>query len=205
MPFKWRDGIRSRSENVQKVTVVFVTAPNRRIGIMEEKTSFADEAVSAGYDTADKPFDFISANNESALVCEEDPTIREKVSKTLINMGYHVSEPVSEREALKSMRFHAYDLVVINENFALESGQTSSEVLSYLQNLAAATRRNTFVVLLADNYRTMDNMMAFNKSVNLIINKKNIDDFAAIVKRGLDENKAFYGIFKEVLKKIGRI
>jgi CheY-like chemotaxis protein len=172
---------------------------------MEEKTSTANEVACAGYDAAEKPFDYISGNSETALVCESDPSIKEKITKTLINTGYHVSEPASGREALKSMRFHSYDLIVVDEKFDIDDAESSNEVLTYLQNLAAATRRNVFVALLADNYRTADNMMAFNKSVNLVINKKNIDDFAAIIKRGLDDNKAFYGIFKESLKKLGRV
>lgn len=171
---------------------------------MEEKTSVADEVISMDYDSAEVSFDFIGMNNETALVCEFDPAIKEKITKALTDMNYHVTEPSSDREALKNMRFHTYDLVVIDENFATES-QGTNEVLSYLQNLSAATRRNTLVTLLADNYRTMDNMVAFNKSVNLVINKKNIDDFAAIIQRGLDDNKAFYNVFRESLKKVGRI
>ncbi len=171
----------------------------------EEKKSIANEVASAGYDAAEKPFDFISTNSETALVCESDPAIKEKVTKILIDMGYHVTEPAAGREALKSMRFHSYDLVVVSENFDIADAQSSNEVLNYLQNMAAAARRNIFVALLSDNYRTADNMMAFNKSVNLVINKKNIEDFATIIKRALDDNKTFYGIFKETLKKLGRV
>ena len=172
----------------------------------EEKKSLVNEVAAAGYDAGEKPFDFISASTETALVCEADPAIKEKITKTLKNMGYQVTEPASGREALKSMRFHSYDLVVVNEKFNGTDNETSSnEVLYYLQNLAAAARRNIFVALLSDNYRTMDNMMAFNKSVNMIINKKNIDDFATIIQRGLDDSKVFYGIFKEALKKLGRV
>jgi CheY-like chemotaxis protein len=173
---------------------------------MEEKKSLVNEVASAGYDAGEKPFDFIGTNTETALVCESDPAIKEKVTKILIDMGYHVTEPAAGREALKSMRFHAYDLVIVNENFDITTdAQGSNEVLNYLQNLATAARRNIFVALISDNYRTMDNMMAFNKSVNLVINKKNIDDFATIIKRGLEDNKAFYGIFKETLRKMGRV
>ena len=172
---------------------------------MEENKSLANEVASAGYDAADKPFDFIDTDTKTALVCESDPAIKGKVTKTLINMGYHVTESAAGREALKSMRFHVYNLIIVNENFDMADAQGSNEVLNYLHNLASATRRNIFVALLSDNYRTMDNMMAFNKSVNLVINKKNIDDFAAIIKRGLDDNKAFYSIFKETLKKLGSI
>ena len=170
------------------------------------KKSLVNAVAAAGYDAGEKPFDFISAGTETALVCEADPAIKEKITKALKNMDYQVTEPVTGREALKSMRFHSYDLVVVNEKFDGTDNETSSnEVLYYLQNLAAAARRNIFVALLSDNYRTMYYMMAFNNSVNMVINKKNIDDFATIIQRGLADNQAFYGIFKEALKKLGRV
>ena len=171
----------------------------------EEKKSLVNEVSSAGYDAAEKPFDFIGTDSKTALVCESNPAIKEQIAKALANMGYHITESASGREALKSMRFHVYDLVIVSEKFDVNDAQDSNEVLNYLQNLAAAARRNIFVALLSDNYRTADNMMAFNKSVNLVINTKNIDDFSTIIKRGLDDNQAFYGVFKETLKKLGRV
>jgi hypothetical protein len=51
----------------------------------------------------------------------------------------------------------------------------------------------------------MDNMAAFNKSVNLIINLKNINEIEKILRRGLADNKAFYRVFKESLIKTGRV
>lgn len=173
---------------------------------MEEKKTITDEVVSMNYeyDAAGVSFDFIGMNNDTALVCECDSAIKEKITKALADMDYHVTEPATDREALKNMRFHAYDLVVVDEKFATDS-QGSNEVLSYLQHMSATTRRHTLVALLSDSYRTLDNMAAFNQSVNLVINKKNIDDFAAIIKRGVDDNKTFYNVFRETLKKTGRI
>ena len=78
----------------------------------EEKTSLVNEVAAAGYDAAEKPFDFIGTDSKTALVCESTPVIKEKITTTLINMGYHVTEPASGREALKSMRFHVYDLII---------------------------------------------------------------------------------------------
>jgi hypothetical protein len=50
----------------------------------------------------------------------------------------------------------------------------------------------------------MDNMMALNKSVNLIINIKNIEDIGKILSRGITDNEFFYRIFKGTLKEVGR-
>lgn len=171
---------------------------------MEEKKSVAEEVTAMNYDATGVAFDFVDVNNETALVCAFDASIREKVIKALADINFNITEAATDRDALKNMRFNAYDLIVVDENFAVDS-KGDNEVLSYLQKLAIATRRKTMVTLLTDNYRTMDNMAAFNKSVNLVVNKKNIDDFASIVKRGLDDNKAFYSVFKETLKKTGRI
>jgi hypothetical protein len=67
------------------------------------------------------------------------------------------------------------------------------------------TRRNMFVAMISDRYRTMDNMMALNKSVNLIINVKNTEDIGKILSRGITDNEYFYRVYKESLKETGKV
>jgi hypothetical protein len=52
--------------------------------------------------------------------------------------------------------------------------------------------------------RTMDNMAAFSRSVNSVINLKNIDELGKIIKQGVADNKAFYHVFLETLQKMGK-
>jgi hypothetical protein len=40
-------------------------------------------------------------------------------------------------------------------------------------------------------------MMAFSKSVNLILNIRNIDDFDKIIQRALADSGLFYKVYKE--------
>ena len=98
---------------------------------------------------------------------------------------------------------HTYDVIVVNESFAAPQ-QDANDILRYLENLGMATRRKIFVALITDRFRTMDNMAAFNRSVNMVINTKNMDDVAMILQRGISENASFYYVFKETLKKEGR-
>jgi hypothetical protein len=65
-------------------------------------------------------------------------------------------------------------------------------------------RRNMFIALISDRFRTMDNMMALNKSVNLIINIKNIEDIGKILSRAITDNEFFYRILKGTLKEVGK-
>jgi CheY-like chemotaxis protein len=170
---------------------------------MEEQKALLNEVAAEGYDAADKPFDFIGEGGSTALVCEPDAAIREKVGEGLKALGYQVTSPASAKEALKAMRFHVFDVIVLNELFD-SANPDENDVLQYLENLNMATRRRTFVALLSARCRTMDNMAAFNRSVNLVINLKSIDDAARIVKQGVADNKAFYHVFQETLQKMGK-
>lgn len=171
---------------------------------MEEEKNLLNEIAAEGYDASDRPFDFVESDTETALICEPDGAVREKIGSALKNMGYQITETANARDALKSMRFHLFDLVALNENFDLsESGK--SDVLAYLETLAMSTRRQIFVALVTDKHRSMDNMAAFHKSVNIVINLKNIDDVEAILRRAVSENTAFYRVFKDTLKKLGKI
>jgi hypothetical protein len=104
---------------------------------------------------------------------------------------------------LKRMRFHAFDLVVLNEHFDAADPDRNS-VLRYLERMPMATRRHLFLVLISNRFRTMDPMVAFNKSVNLVVNTKDLGALEKILKRGLSDNENFYRPFKEGLARIGK-
>jgi CheY-like chemotaxis protein len=171
---------------------------------MEEEKNLLNEIASGGYDAADRPFDFVESDAETALICEVDDAVRGKISSALKNMGYQTTEAASAGDALKAMRFHLFDMVVVNEAFD-QSAPGRNDVLAYLETIAMSTRRQIFVALISDTYRTMDNMVAFNKSVNTVINLKNIEDVEKILRGAVAENAAFYRVMKETLRKMGRV
>lgn len=169
-----------------------------------QEKSLIDEVSSGTYDASEKPFDFVEEGAQTALVCEPDPDARTKIKTGLEKLGYHITEPKSPIDALKQMRFHVFDMVVINEMFGTENPDENN-ILRYLDRLVMVTRRNIFVTLITDRFRTSDNMAAFNKSVNIVINLKNIDEIQKILKRSVADNETFYRIYKETLIKTGRV
>lgn len=171
---------------------------------MEKEETFIDDVNSDAYDAEDKPFDFVEAGAETSLVCEPDPEVRKKIRTALENLGYHTMEANTPKDVLKQMRFHTFDIVVLNERFGTRNPDLNN-ILKYLDRLSIFVRRNIFVALLTDRFRTMDYMAAFNKSVNLVINLKNIDDIEKILKRGVADNVSFYRVLKESLIKSGRV
>jgi len=170
---------------------------------MEEEKTPVSEVGSDTYDSSDRPFDFVGEDAETTLICESDPGLKEKISDAMKNLGYQITEALNARDALKNMRFHVYNVVIVNENF--DADQTGNAVLNYLANLNMSTRRQIFVALISSQLRTSDNMAAFNKSVNLIVNTGSMDEIGAIIKRGVADNNAFYHVFIETLRKKGKI
>jgi hypothetical protein len=118
-------------------------------------------------------------------------------------MGYHAIETENAIDALKKMRFHSFDLIVVNELFDTESVD-DHPILTFLNELVMSVRRNIFVALITNRFRTMDNMAAFNKSVNVVVHTKNLDEIGKILRRAIDENQAFYTVFQESVIATGR-
>jgi predicted Zn finger-like uncharacterized protein len=167
----------------------------------DDRASSGSEGENEQYDAGDKPFDFIEEDALTALVCEEDPVIREKIKSTLVLMEYNVSVAGSTREALKRMRYHNYDLIAVNEMFNTNAPDANG-VLVFLERLPMSTRRTIFVCLITTRYRTMDHMMAFNRSVNMVVNIKNIDEFGKVLSTGMTDNDMFYRVYRDTVRKI---
>lgn len=187
---------------------VSAACPKCKQKIKIEAPSPYDEKAAGGpaeegeqYDAAEKPFDFVEEDALTALVCEDDPAVREKIKSTLVLMEYNVSVAGTTREALKRMRYHNYDLIVVDEMFDTSSADANG-VLVFLERLPMSTRRSIFICLISNRYRTMDHMMAFNKSVNMIVNTKNITEFGKVLSTGITDNDMFYRIYRDTLKTI---
>jgi DNA-directed RNA polymerase subunit RPC12/RpoP/ActR/RegA family two-component response regulator len=170
----------------------------------EKEKTIIDEVDADSYDASDKPFDFIEEGVKTALLCEPDAALQKKIKTALYDMDYHITAPKLPKDALKQMRFHVFDMVVLNERFGTQNPDMNP-VLNYLNRLNMSIRRNIFMALITDRYRTMDNMAAFNRSVNMIVNPKNIEEIEKILRRGISDYEAFYRVYKRALLKAGRI
>jgi len=162
-----------------------------------------DEASTDSYDASERPFDFVEEGVQTALICEGDPVYRKKIQAALETLEYQVTYPANAREVLKQMRFHVFDMMVVNEKFDTPDPD-SNNILRFLETLTMSVRRNIFVAMISDRFRTGDSMAAFHKSVNIIIGVSHIDEVEKILKHGITENDLFYRVYKESMVKTGR-
>ena len=138
-----------------------------------------------------------------ALVCEDAPERQAVIKAVLEQLGLGMYAPKTGEEAVERLRRHFFELVVVNEQF---DGATplDNPVLGAVRSMAMSMRRYIFVALLGREYKTFDNMMAFAKSVNLVVNVNDLPHLAAILRKGVIENNEFYRVYREVLTVAGR-
>lgn len=155
-----------------------------------------DEKEPDSYDDDERPFDFMEEEGLTAIVCMMDPERREKVRIALDLLEYSLTHATDTREALKSMRYHNYDVVVVDEMFDTKNPDVNG-VLIYLNRQPMAARRQMTVFLMSDSHRTRDEMVAFYKSVNMVVNNRDIEKIDSILEKGVRENALFYRIYNE--------
>jgi response regulator RpfG family c-di-GMP phosphodiesterase len=169
-----------------------------------EKPTASTNNTDEGLDYSSRPFGYVNPDSKTAIICEQDPVSRDKVSKAIKKIGLEVVQPATFKDALKYMRFHVFDVILVNENFNTGIGEVNN-ILKYLENLNMSVRRQIFVVLISAIYATMDSLQAYNKSVNMIINKSEISDIENILKQALSEHNDFYYLLKDNIRKYGNV
>ena len=110
----------------------------------------------------------------------------------------------SPEHAIHKMKFYSFSVVVLEETFG---GVTlgSSPIYKHIIELAMVDRRNIFVVLVGDKFRTTNNMEAFTYSVNLVFNPKDFGKMGLILKKAMIENDAVYKVFKTLGLSVGKL
>jgi len=147
--------------------------------------------------------EFYEEGLKLALVAENDPDQQEKLKEAIEDIGFKSIAAENTGQAISKMRFHTFGLVVLSDQFdGIDLEQ--SPILQYLNHLSMSIRRKMFVVLVGDSFNTMDHMTAFTMSVNLVVNRKDLDKFTGILKNGIADNEKFYKVFMDTLSELGK-
>ncbi|GAB6183516.1 response regulator [Thermodesulfovibrio hydrogeniphilus] len=135
-----------------------------------------------------------------ALICENNPEITKSISLYLktIDFDYHIA--ISIEEALYLLNSDDISFVAINENFGNEPFE-KNRVISYLLSLPMYIRRNIFLLLIGQNFKTLDRFKAFSLGVNVVINSKETDILGRVLQLAYAEYNRQYRVFKELLSK----
>jgi predicted Zn finger-like uncharacterized protein len=153
--------------------------------------------------SSDEALEFYEEGTKLALVMPGSPDQAEKIRVAVEELGYkHVVTP-NTRDAIGKLRFHHFDLVILCDVFdGHDMGQ--SPILNYLNHTSISVRRRIFLALIGDKFRSMDNMMTFAQSANVVFNTKDLEELSGILKRSISEHEKFYKVFKDTLIEMGK-
>lgn len=172
---------------------------------LEKKSEDAPDGETYSYDdySDDKSVDFYDEGTKLALVLDSDETRMEKLKAAVKDLGYQPVTSANTRDATGKLRFHNFDLILLTDGF---DGQNleQSPILNFLNRLSMSVRRRIFVALMGEEFKTLDNMMAFAKSANAVINIREVDKLSGILKRAVAENEKFYKVFMDLLAEVGK-
>ena len=138
-----------------------------------------------------------------SLVCADAADRQASVKSVLQDLGYTVQVAGSAADAIERMRKSTYEVIVLDEEFQ-GSTEHDNAVLKALQTMPMSIRRYIFLALLGRRVRTLDNLMAFARSANLVVNINDLSQLKAILARGIADNDRFYRVYREVLRESGR-
>jgi len=171
---------------------------------IEEEVELSQTEGTSGYDVEeDSVLNSYEEGVKLALVMNNDKRQTKKIKEALEGLGYRYVQGNNTEKAVGKMRFHRFDLIILSDyfdNVPLEK----SHILNYVNHLSMFVRRKIFVALIGEGLRTMDNMMAFAMSANLVVSLNDLDKFSIILKRAVFDNEKFYKVFFDTLKEVGK-
>ena len=140
-------------------------------------------------------------NDQLALILDE--TNQSAWTQALESRDYKIQYAKSPEHAVHKMKFTHFHFIALHENYG-NKDLDNNTVYKTLIELPMVTRRNIFVALIGKNFKTLKNMRAFQKSVNVVINEKDINKLEDVLKKSISEIEIFYKVFKETLQSMGK-
>ena len=135
----------------------------------------------------------------SALLCIDSPDLLEITSSQLTVLGFEVHTAAAAETAISLLHSHFYDLVAVEEEFGGGDAETHP-ILAEIAALPLEIRRAIFVVLLGAHCATGSEMEAFALSVDLVVGRRDAENFKALAGQGLARQEEFYAAYKSVAK-----
>jgi CheY-like chemotaxis protein len=162
-----------------------------------------DRAYSYEDYSSDEALVFYEEGTKLALVMADYPGHPERIQKSLKQLGYECISTPNTRDAIGKLRFHHFDLVVLSDGFGGQPIE-NNQITHFMNRLPMSVRRRIFLVFLSDKFKTMDNMMAFARSANVVINTRDLDKLHLVLKKAISENEKFYKVFMDTMAEVGK-
>ena len=200
------EGLKVPDEKLPPNQVVSITCPKCKgkikIDTRKPNRDIASKKAEE-FEIDSSPLEFFEEGTKLALVLNEDEGQTNEISLVLHELSYKTIEAYSIQGAMGKLHLYRFDLIILSDGFDGQSLE-GSPLTHYLNHLSMSIRRKIFFVLLSDRFKTMDNMMAFTLSANLVVNPADLSKLRLILNKAILDHEKFYKIFMDILKETGK-
>ena len=186
--------------------VVSITCPKCKGKITVDTRKPDKDIVSRETDELEQnssPLELFEEGTRLALVLHGDDGQIKDISSVLEKLSYKPIVAPSIQDAMGKLRLHHFDLIILSDGFGGQ-GLEGSPVTHYLNHLSMSIRRKVFLALVSNKFKTMDNMIAFTLSANLVIHPTDLSKLRLILTKTIPDHEKFYKIFTDTLKETGK-
>ena len=162
----------------------------------EETVGTASMVVNPEEFEDDEDLVIYDENDQIALVLDDNN--KDIWTKALEEKNFKIQYARSPEYAVHKMKFTHFHFVALNENFG-NVALDESPIYQTMIEMPMVTRRNIFFALVGTNFKSLNNMQAYQKSANVVINEKDLEKLGDILKKSISENEIFYKVYKETL------
>ena len=172
---------------------------------MKNAVAMSDEVLAPASNTLREKLDghahSLRPGQRAALLYSAPEEDHGQVKAVLQRMGYAVDVQTAVDQAVDQLRLNQYQIVVLSS----PAKQTSpNSIMDYLAGLNMNIRREIFVVLIGDGFKSADHLQAFMKSANLVLHPADLPHMESLLTQGLQDLTRFYKVFIECLVESGK-
>ncbi len=146
-------------------------------------------------------YEFLSANDKPSLLAINDPALQNAAREILAELDYKVHMVSTHAEFFSQFSQIPYQVVVIEENFGGGSVAENTS-LKNLQFMPVNQRRHATIILLGDNFQTLDPMQAFQQSVHAVIQRNDTANLGQYFLKVISDNNIFLSVFRDVQSRL---
>ena len=139
----------------------------------------------------------------TAMVIVPDQAMENKISETLKAESYQIYIPQNIDEAIGSIRFKDYAIIVYHSRYE-DMPLKSQDFHKFMLQMSMQKRRYIYYILVGPQFRTLYDLEALANSANIVINDSEIKFFSTILTKGKSDYKKLFGPYSSTLKVHGK-
>jgi DNA-binding NtrC family response regulator len=148
-------------------------------------------------------FEFIGPDDKPAMVLLSTPEWAEAAKASLAELGYKVHTPETHEEFTARFSQLPYQVLITEVLFAAAAPAENLSLIA-LQKMPMSLRRHAVVVVIGNDFQTLNAMQAFQQSVHAVIHPHELSGFTQILRQVIGENELLYSLYRATQLRIAQ-